>query len=182
MNQRCHRTVELQHRVKWMYSHVNSPAYLWLQSPRNGSVFLALSPAAVLSEINSAQQWRQRTGRLSNVHPEASAHLDLQSFNSLSVQLLSLLHFTPQISFSFIHFVLSDKNKRTLFQKGLIPSLAFNNAWEKTRLDKHLLWYSRTSLFALLYLISRLSVWLWASASRWLTTLHNVWASCQYLK
>lgn len=48
-------------------------------------------------------------------------------------------------------------------------------------LDKYLLWYSLTSLLALLYLISKLSDWLWASASRWLTTLHSVWASCQYL-
>lgn len=117
MNQTCHRTVEPPHKVKGTYSHVNFPAHLWPQSPRNGSFLLALSSPAVLSEINSAQQWRHRTGRLSNVRPEPSAHLDLQSFNSLSVQLLFLLHFTPQISFSFIRFVLSDKNKRTLFQK-----------------------------------------------------------------
>lgn len=48
-------------------------------------------------------------------------------------------------------------------------------------LNDYLLWYSLTSLLALPYLISRLSDWLWASASRWLTTLHSVWASCQYL-
>lgn len=49
-------------------------------------------------------------------------------------------------------------------------------------MDWYLLWYSLITLLALLYLISKLSVWLWASASRWLTTLHSVWASCQYLK
>ena len=59
----------------------------------------------------------------------------------------------------------------------------FYNVMDDTLTDfyKYLCWYSLTSLLALLYLISRLSDWLWASASRWLTTLHSVWASCQYL-
>lgn len=57
----------------------------------------------------------------------------------------------------------------------------FHIVREITGLDKYLLWYSLTSLFAFMYLISRLSVWLWASASRWLITLHSVWASSQYL-
>lgn len=59
--------------------------------------------------------------------------------------------------------------------------LTSNTFRELAGFHEYLLWYSLTSLLALLYLISRLSDWLWASASRWLTTLHRVWASCQYL-
>lgn len=70
--------------------------------------------------------------------------------------------------------------KLTKYTPGNL-GVIFHIVREITGLDTYLLWYSLTSLLALLYLISRLSDWLWASASRWLTTLHSVWASCQYL-
>lgn len=125
----------------------------------------------------------KRNDKLSQVNPirtEVNSNLQPQPFNCVSVLLISLLHLSPQVRFFFLPLFLPEKHLRYKSRQMYILCIWVHVICE-FKLGKYLLWYSLTSLLALLYLISRLSDWLWASASRWLTTLHSVWASCQYL-